>query len=74
MKKVYVYVQETLCREVLIEVDDELEVEERMNLAAEKAREMYRNQEIVLTAEDYVKTEISVLDYATEECSEWDEL
>ena len=74
MKKIYVYVQETLCREVLIEVDDELEVEERMDLAAEKVREMYRNQEIVLTAEDYVKTEISVLDYTTEECSEWDEM
>lgn len=55
MSKVVVYIEETLCKEIEIDVPNELglDADEEMEYAENKAKEMYKNKEIVLTAEDY---------------------
>jgi hypothetical protein len=53
MAKVNVYIEEHLVRKVEIEVPDELTKDERMELAEDKATDMYRNGEIVLDADDF---------------------
>lgn len=55
MSKVKVFIEEHLCKEIEIDVPDELglDSDDEMEYAEEKAKEMYRNEEIVLTAEDY---------------------
>ena len=53
MSKVIVYIEETLCRGPEIDVPDELDLDEEMEYAEEKAKEMYRNEEIVLTSDDF---------------------
>jgi hypothetical protein len=55
MEKYKVEIEETLNR--VVEVDAENEDEAYM-----KVKEMYKNCEIVLMAEDFVDVEISVLD------------
>ena len=74
MKKVKVYVEEHLCREIEIEVPDNMNVNERMEYAEQKAIEMYKNQEIVLTADDYTTTEICACDVETTTYTEWNEI
>ena len=55
MSKVIVYIEETLCKGIRIHVPDELDLdaEEEIKYAKEKAKEMYRNEEIVLTDIDF---------------------
>lgn len=55
MSKVVVFIEETLCRGTEIDVPDELDLDEvqEMEYAEEKAKEMYRNEEIVLTSDDF---------------------
>ena len=53
-KKFTVEITETLQRQVEVEAKNEEE-------ALELVQEMYSNEDIVLTAEDYVDTEITVL-------------
>lgn len=50
--KVSVFIEEHLCREVIIDVSTN-DVDEAMGLAEEQAKEMYKNEEIVLTADDF---------------------
>ena len=72
MKKVKVYIEETLCREIEIEVDENLSVDDRMEFAEEKVTEMYRNEEIVLTSDDYNGlTQICVEDVETQTVTGW---
>lgn len=49
--KVNVSIEEHLCKTVTIEVPDN--VEDALEYAEEKAKEMYSNEEIVLTADDF---------------------
>ena len=51
MKRVNVSIEETLCKTVTIEVPDD--VEDAIEYAEDKAKEMYFNGEIVLTADDF---------------------
>lgn len=51
MKKVKVSIEEHLCRTIEIEVPDD--VNDALEYAEEKAKEMYFNEEIVLTADDF---------------------
>ena len=53
MSKVVVFIEEHLCKEVEIEVPNELDTDEAMEYAENKMKEMYKNEEIVLTADDY---------------------
>lgn len=50
--KVSVFIEEHLCREVIIDVPTN-DIDEAMELAEEQAKEMYENEEIVLTADDF---------------------
>lgn len=50
--KVSVFIEEHLCKEVVIDVPTN-DVDEAMEIAEEKAKEMYKNEEIVLTADDF---------------------
>lgn len=72
MKKVKVYIEETLCREIEVEVPDELDVTERMQFAEDKVKEMYRDEEIVLDADDFSGlTQMCVEDVETETTTNW---
>ena len=59
-KKFTVEITETLQRQVEVEAEDAFEAEEIV-------REMYRNEEIVLDAEDYIDTEFLVINSDTED-------
>ena len=74
MKKVKIWIEEHLCREIEVEVPDSLDVDERMELAERKAIEMYKNQKIILTADDYTTTEICACDVETTTYTEWNEI
>ena len=72
MKKVKVYIEETLCREIEVEVSDELNETERMEFAEQQVKEMYRNGEIVLDADDFSGlTQMCVEDVETETVTNW---
>ncbi len=50
--KVSVFIEETLCKEVIIDVPTD-DADEAMEIAESQAKEMYENEEIVLTADDF---------------------
>ena len=50
--KVSVFIEEHLCREVVIDVPTN-DVNKAMEIAEEEAKEMYKNEIIVLTADDF---------------------
>ena len=68
MKTYNVYIEEKLCKGISIDavsIDD----------AIERVKEMYRNSEIVLTAEDMgTAPEIMASAEDESECTEWSEL
>lgn len=53
MSKVKVYIEETLCREIEVDCPDYMDNDEAMEYAEDKVLKMYKNEEIVLTADDY---------------------
>lgn len=55
MKKFTVEITETLQRQIEVEAADE-------NEAISKVKEMYRNEEVVLDAGDYIDTEFNIVD------------
>jgi hypothetical protein len=68
MKKYTVYIEEKLCRGTEIEAQD-------IDEALEKAREMYRNSEIVLDSNDTgTAPEIMAEEVGGGESTEWDDL
>lgn len=73
--KVKVYIEEHLVKEIEIECPDNMDRDDRLEYAEEKAKEMYNNEEIVLTADDYNGiTLISAEDVETEMSTEWKEI
>lgn len=72
MKKVKVWIEEHLCREIEVEVPDDMGVDERMEYAEELVKEQYKCGEIVLDADDFNGVvEICVQDVETETTTEW---
>ena len=53
MRKAKVSIEETLCKTVEIDVPDEINPSYDLEYAENKAKEMYKNEEIVLTADDF---------------------
>ena len=53
MSKVKVYIEETLCREIEVDCPDYMGNDEAMEYAEDKVLKMYKNEEIVLTTDDY---------------------
>lgn len=51
--KVKVSIEEHLCKTIEIEVPNNLDENEAMEYAEDEAREMYENEEIILTADDH---------------------
>lgn len=62
MAKIKVTIEERLSKTVEIEVNDNLSEIEKEEVAEKKATEMYYNEEIVLTSDDFYYKEISVND------------
>lgn len=74
MAKVNVFIEEHLVRKTEIEVPDNLSESERMEFAATKAEEMYKNQEIVLDADDFNGVRLMMVqDEETRHETSWDE-
>ena len=72
MKKVRIWIEEHLCREVEVEVPDDMNVADRMECAENIVREQYKNGEIILDADDFNGVvEICVQDVETETTTEW---
>lgn len=76
MSKVVVYIEETLCKEIEIDVPSELglDADEEMEYAENKAKEMYKNEEIVLTAEDYTGITCMMVKHEDGTKTSWDEI
>ena len=75
MKKVKVYVEEHLCREIEIEVPDDMNVDERMEYAEQCVWNAYYKGEIVLDANDFTGTALcSVMDEETGNATDWHDL
>lgn len=73
--KVKVCIEEHLCKEIEIECPDDMENDDRLNYAEEKVKEMYDNEEIVLTSDDYNGiTLINAEDIETGASTEWHEI
>jgi hypothetical protein len=52
-RKVNVFIEEHLCKRVEIEVPNEMNKLDAMKYAERKAKQMYEDEEIVLTADDF---------------------
>ena len=52
-RKVNVFIEEHLCKRVEIEVPNEMNKLDAMKYAERKAKQMYKDEEIVLTADDF---------------------
>lgn len=52
MAKVEVYIEEHLVKKIEVEVPDSLPCDERMEIAENQVLKQYKNEEIILTAED----------------------
>ena len=75
MKKVKVYIEEHLCKEIEVLVHDDLDAEERMDTAKEWVRQQYQDGEIVLDADDFTGTTLcSVMDEETGNATDWHDL
>lgn len=75
MNKVEIYIEEHLVKKVEIEVSNELSAIDRMIYAENQARQMYRNNEIILSAEDFNGTVlIESHDIETNYFSGWNQL
>lgn len=57
-KVVEVTIEEHLSKTVQIEVPDDLDCDERLNLAEQIAKEQYKNGEIILEADDFNGTSL----------------
>lgn len=74
MSKVKVFIEETLCKEVIIDVPDELDSCDQMDYAEDKAEEMVNNGEIVLTADDFTGVRMCMIQLENGEESSWIEM
>lgn len=75
MAKVKVFIEETLCKEIEFHFPDNFTVEKRMELAEQIARESYKNNQIVLSADDFNgQTQIMLQDVETGSETDWNDL
>ena len=74
MSKVIVCIEETLYKEIEIEAPSELDTEDAMEYAENKVREMYRNEEIILTADDYTGNTCYMVKHEDGTETSWDDM
>lgn len=74
MVKVEVYIEEHLVKKVEVEVPDTLTVDERMEVAEKQVLRQYKNEEIILTADDANGVKLRMVkDLQTGTETEWKE-
>lgn len=71
MSKVKVSIEEHLCKTIEIEVPDNLDENEAMEYAENEAREMYKNEEIILTADDHNGVVLMQIELEDGTCTDW---
>lgn len=69
--KVEVYIEETLCRRVEFDLPDDMTEEERIEAAEELALRAYKNNEIVLSGDDFTGASMMVKDVTSEHETDW---
>lgn len=76
MSKVVVYIEETLCKATEIDIPDELGLDddEEMEYAEEKVKQMYKNEEIVLTAENFTGQACIMVKHENGKETSWDDI
>lgn len=53
MSKVSVFIEEHLCKEIIVDVPDGMDIDDAMDYAEKRVKEQYDNGDIVLTADDH---------------------
>ena len=71
MRKVKVSIEETLCRTVEIDVPDDIKPGDEMEYGEAKAKEMYKNEEIVLSADDFNGQRCMMVEDETGHSTSW---
>ena len=72
MAKVSVFIEEHLVKEVVVDVPDELNMDERMTKAEELVRERFDNGDVVVTTDDYSGTRLIMIhDHRANFETEW---
>ena len=74
MSKVKVYIEETLCREIEIDAPSEMDTDEAMEYAEDKVRDMYKNEEIILTADDYNGNALIMVEHEDGTQTSWNDM
>ena len=69
--KVKVSIEEHLCKTIEIEVPNNLDENEAMEYAENEAREMYKNEEIILTADDHNGVVLMQIELEDGTCTNW---
>lgn len=72
--KVKVSIEEHLCKTIEIEVPDNLDENEAMEYAENEAREMYKNEEIILTADDHNGVVLMQIELEDGTCTDWHDM
>lgn len=71
MSKVTVYIEEHLCRGIEIDVPDGFDTDDAIEYAEDKVKEMYKNEEIVLTADDFNGNRLWSSEHEDGTCTNW---
>ena len=74
MAKVKVYIEETLCKVIEVEIPENMGVDERMELAEKIVLHQYKNSEIVLTADDFTGASYMVEDVESGTETGWNDI
>jgi len=72
--KVEVYIEETLCRKVTFDLPEDMTEEERMEAAEELALRAYKNNDIVLTGDDFSGASMMVNDVTSGHETDWKDI
>lgn len=71
MSKVKVSIEEHLCKTIEIEVPDCFDETSAMIYADKKAKQMYRDKEIILTADDHNGVVLMQIELKDGTCTDW---
>lgn len=74
MAAVRVWIEETLCKCIEVDVPENMNVDERMEYAEKLVVQKYKNNEIVLSADDFTGASCSVEDMASGTETDWSDI
>lgn len=70
-RKATVVFEEHLVKQITIDIPDEVSEADELEYAELKAKEMYKNQEIVLTADDFDGDALIEVSDSKGNCTDW---